>query len=154
MAKYTSKASVFVTNSTSKASLKLPCRLKSTVFHLPHGCLNTSYNWLQPQWQTTRAKQVYLYQTLRAKGAWFLSKLNKRSELISISTKIDEQSKWICTKINELRGWFFSVLGNWWFAHIPLLHTPSLWLLNAKFDQYPTNLTTQRQLNNILITRC
>ena len=31
----------------------------------------------------------------------FFSKLNKRSELISISTKIDERSEWICMKINE-----------------------------------------------------
>ena len=27
------------------------------------------------------------------------SKLNERSELISISTKIDDQSEWICTKM-------------------------------------------------------
>ena len=69
--------------------------------------LKTSYDCLRPEWQNTRAKWVYLYQTLWAKRAQFFSKLNKWSELISISTKIDYWSKWMCTKLNEWRGWFF-----------------------------------------------
>ena len=31
--------------------------------------LKTSYDWLCPEWQNTRAKRVYLYQTLQAKRA-------------------------------------------------------------------------------------
>ena len=61
--------------------------------------------------------------------------------------KIDKRSEWICTKLNEWRGWFFLDLGDWWFAYIPLLQTDLLPLLDTKFDRHPTNFTTWRQLN-------
>ena len=68
--------------------------------------------------------------------------------------KIDDQSEWICMKLNKLRDWYFLDLDNWWLAHILLLHTPLIWLLDAKLDRHPTTLTNQHQLNALLITPC
>ena len=82
--------------------------LSVTVFCLLYVHLNTSYDCLRPEWKNTRAKLImHLYQTLRTKGAQFVSKIYKQSEFISINTKIDEQSEWIFTKLNDWMGWFF-----------------------------------------------
>ena len=51
---------------------------------LPTAFLNISYDWLGPEWHNTQANQVYLYQTLRAKQAWYFSMLNERIQLISV----------------------------------------------------------------------
>ena len=82
---------------------------------LPFARLNTSYDWIQPEWQHTQGKRVYLYLNIWAKQSQCFPKLNKPSKFISISTKIDEQSEWPSAvdlyKLNEWRGWYFFGFG-------------------------------------------
>ena len=60
---------------------------------LPTARLKTSYDWIQLEWQNTQVKQVHLYQTLQVNQAQLFSKLNKRSELTSISTSSGRHRK-------------------------------------------------------------
>ena len=49
----------------------------------------------------TSEASVFVPKSMREASPIYISKVNERSKLTNFSAETDEQSEWICTKLNE-----------------------------------------------------